>query len=74
MRSRQPFLDGARVLLARGYDPGTRYNMRHARSQVQAFVTTTVGYAAGLRAVDDGAGMRFRKFLPFEEPIAEAAE
>jgi hypothetical protein len=67
VRSRQPFLDGARVLLARGYDPATPYNMRHARSQVQAFVTTTIGHAAELRAADDGSGMRFRRFVPYEE-------
>jgi hypothetical protein len=32
--SRQPFLDGASALLARGYDPATPYNMRHANSDV----------------------------------------
>jgi hypothetical protein len=32
VRIRQPFLDGARALLARGYDPSTPYNMRHANS------------------------------------------
>jgi hypothetical protein len=68
------FVDGARVLLARGHDPETPYYMRHARSQVQAFVATTLGHAAGLRAVDDGSGMRFRKFIPFEGPIADVAE
>jgi hypothetical protein len=55
------------VLLARGYDPATPYNMRHARSQVQAFVTTTIGHAAELRAADDGSGMRFRRLVPYEE-------
>jgi hypothetical protein len=74
VRSRQPFLDGARVLLARGYDPATPYNMRHARSRDPSFVTTTIGRAAGLRAVDDGSGMRLRKFVPLEEPIPDAAE
>jgi len=32
--SRQPFLDGARVLLARGYDPATTHNVPHANSEV----------------------------------------
>jgi hypothetical protein len=77
--SRQPFLDGARVLLARGYDPGTPYNMRHANSETLSFVTTTIGHAAGLTTNDTGSGPRFRKFIPSDspdEPIedAEAAE
>ena len=75
--SRQPFLDGARALLERGYDPATPYNMRHANSEVLSFVTTTIGHAAGL-TVDDSR-TRIRKFAPFdpfdEEPsIEEAAE
>jgi hypothetical protein len=46
--SRQPFLDGAQALLARGYDPATPYNMRRANSDALSFVTTTIGHAAGL--------------------------
>jgi hypothetical protein len=69
--SRQPFLDGARVLLARGYDPSTPYNMRHANSSVLSFVTTTIGHAAGLSVNADRT--RFQKFTPFEG-IKEAAE
>jgi hypothetical protein len=68
---RQPFLDGARALLARGYDPAAPYNMRHAHSDVLSFVTTTVGHAAGLSVNADRT--RFQKFLPFEG-IKEAAE
>jgi len=77
VRSRQPFLDGARALLARGYDPATPYNMRHANSSTLSFVTTTVGRAAGLGVVDAAMGTRFRKFVPSEdtdEPIGQAAE
>jgi hypothetical protein len=76
VRSRQPFLDGARALLARGYDPSTPCNMRHANLVTLCFVATTIGHAAGLRVADMRA--QFRKFVPFEgsiaEPIAEAAE
>jgi hypothetical protein len=75
--SRQPFLDGARALLARGYDPATPYNMRHANSDVLSFVTTTIGHAAGLSVVDAAQGTRFRKFVPSDasdDPIEEAAE
>jgi hypothetical protein len=77
VRSRQPFLDGARVLLARGHDPATAYNMRHAHSPTLSFVTTTLGRAAGLSVVDAATGTRFRKFVASEdtdEPIGEAAE
>jgi hypothetical protein len=72
--SRQPFLNGARALLARGYDPVTPYNMRHANSGALSFVTTTVGHAAGLSVVDAAQGARFRKFAPSDEPLEEAAE
>jgi hypothetical protein len=70
--SRQPFLDGARALLHRGYDPATPYNMRHANSEVLSFVTTTIGHAAGSSVNADRT--RFQKFIPFEGPIKEAAE
>jgi hypothetical protein len=70
--SRQPFLDGARALLARGYDPATPYNMRHANSETLSFVTTTMGHAAGLSVNADRT--RFQKFMPFEGPIKDAAE
>ena len=52
VRSWQPFLDGARMSLARGHDPATPYNMRHANSAALSFVTTTLGRAAGLSVVD----------------------
>ena len=71
VRSRQPFLDGARVLLACGYDPATPYNMRHANSSTLSFVTTTLGRAAGSSVNADRT--RFQKFIPFEGPIKEAA-
>jgi hypothetical protein len=54
--SRQPFLDGDRALLARGYDPATLNYMRHANSEAQSFVTTTIGHAAGLSVVDAAQG------------------
>jgi len=72
VQSRQPFLDGARVLLERGHAPSIPYNMRRANSDVPSFVTTTIGHAAELRV--DEARTRFRKFVQFEEPISEAAE
>ena len=72
VRSRQPFLDGARALLACGYDPATPYNMRHANSAMLSFVTTTLGRAAGSSVNADRT--RFQKFVAFVGPIREAAE
>jgi hypothetical protein len=76
--SRQPFLDGARALLARGYDPATPYNMRRSNSETLSFVTTTIGHAAGL-SVHDSPRTRFAKFDPSpandeSDPAEEAAE
>jgi hypothetical protein len=70
--SRQPFLDGARALLARGYDPATPYNMRHANSDALSFVTTTIGHAAGL-SVSDARTPRIQKFEPFDWGAKEEA-
>jgi hypothetical protein len=52
--SRQPFLDGARRLLARGYDPQESYNMRWANSATLSFVTTTIGQAAAFSVAKMG--------------------
>jgi hypothetical protein len=71
--SRQPFLDGARALLTRGYDPATPYNMRHANSDALSFVTTTIGRAAEL-SVSEARSTRFQKFEPFEWTAREAVE
>jgi hypothetical protein len=58
--SRWPFLDGARQLLAWGYDPDTPLNMRHKGSNTLSFVTTTIGLAAAWSVEE--SRMRFRKF------------
>jgi hypothetical protein len=68
VESRQPFPDGARALLARGYDPDTPYIMKHAKTGTVSFATTTIGHAAGLTTVEDKRGLRFRKFVPGEDP------
>jgi hypothetical protein len=66
-------LTAPEALLARGNDPATPYNMRHASSDVLSFVTTTIGHAAGL-SVSDALRPRFQKFVPFKGLIEEAAE
>jgi hypothetical protein len=70
--SRQPLLDGARTLLARGYDPATPYNMRHANSETLSFVTTTIGHVAGL-SVSESRRARFQKFESFDWGAKEEA-
>jgi hypothetical protein len=74
--SRQPFLDGARALFARGYDPATPYNMRRASLDTLSFVTRTIWHAAELTVVD-AQGRRFENSPPLNgthEPIEEADE
>jgi hypothetical protein len=55
-RSRTPFCDGARALLAQGLaDPGDRLVMRHAGSETDAMVST-VGTAAKLTVAEGKDG------------------
>src|SRR5499427_8534951 len=41
--SRQPLVDGARELLARGYDPAALLTMRHQGSTCDSFVPAPIG-------------------------------
>jgi hypothetical protein len=66
-RSRQPLLDGARARLAEGVDPGTRLVMRHAGSEVDALLATSVGAAAKLTVQETDSGSRFRPWKAFPE-------
>ena len=50
--SRIPFFDGARGLLSRGYDPGTRLNLRHQGS-AHVSLRSTIGSAARLTVVEN---------------------
>jgi hypothetical protein len=54
-RSRQPFLDGARELLAAGYPATAIIAMKHAGSHVEA-LRSTVGAAARLTVETDEQG------------------
>jgi hypothetical protein len=54
-RSRQPFLDGARELLASGYPANAAIVMKHAGSHVEA-LRSTVGAAARLTVEIDEQG------------------
>jgi hypothetical protein len=66
--SRQPFLDGARELLKRGYDPATPYDMKRVNSETLSFVTTTIGDAAGLTVVASDSGSSGRSKVPCLRP------
>jgi hypothetical protein len=61
--SSQPFLDGARKLLARGHSPQTILVMRHAGSDDVA-LRGSLGAAAKL-TVDEHNGTVFAKWKPF---------
>jgi hypothetical protein len=61
--SKQPFLDGARVLISEGYAPDIILEMWHANATAFA-LRSTVGAAAKLTVQDDGAP-RFRRWKPF---------
>ena len=54
-RSRQPFLDGARELLAAGYPASTAIVMRHVGSDVEG-LRSTIGAAARLTVETDEQG------------------
>jgi hypothetical protein len=53
--TREPFLNGARALLAAGYHPDTIVTMRHAGSDVDA-LTARIGTAARFHVEESGHG------------------
>jgi hypothetical protein len=59
--SRQPFLDGARVLVAKGYDPNTSLVMKHMGSDIVA-LRAPLGMAAKLSVEEGPHGPRFVGF------------
>jgi hypothetical protein len=59
--SRQPFLDGARVLVLRGYDPGVLLVMKHLGSDLVA-LRAPLGKAAKLTVEEGPHGPRFVPF------------
>jgi hypothetical protein len=61
--SREPFLAGARVLLARGFDPAARYVMRRTADGPDALIST-LGKAAKLTVADSDGQARFVGWTP----------
>ena len=63
-RSRQPFLDGARELLASGYSADTVIIMKHVGSDVET-VRSTIGGAARLTvSEEENRPPRFKRWKP----------
>ena len=61
-KSRQPFLDAARILLAAGSDPSTILTMRHDGSTTDS-LKATIGAAAKLTVIERNRdGPRFEPF------------
>jgi hypothetical protein len=64
-RTRQPFLDGARALLALGFDPATAVVLKHIGSDTEC-LRGRIGTAAGLTVGEsDIAGIRLRRWKPY---------
>jgi hypothetical protein len=63
-RSRTPFLDAARALLAAGHDSDTAIEMWHAGAK-DCSLKSTIGAAAKLRVEESNFGLpRFRSWVP----------
>jgi hypothetical protein len=64
--SKQPLVDGARELLAAGFDPGMLLTMRHERSAYDSFRPLPIGRWAGW-AYEEGERTTLRQahWMPF---------
>jgi hypothetical protein len=63
--TRQPLLDGARALLAEGADPDRPLVMRHAGSEVDALIATSIAAAKLTVQEGDRGGPYLRPWRPF---------
>jgi hypothetical protein len=62
-RSRTPFLDAARKLLAQGYDPDTTLILRHAGSDTDC-LRARLGTVASLTVEETPYGPKVRRWKP----------
>lgn len=68
VRTRTPFLDGARALLARGHDPAARITLRIAGSRHDSFEPVPLETVARFRVTEDASGSaRFRAWSLYTE-------
>lgn len=64
--SRQPLLDGARVLLAPGVDPNAMLTMRHANRDYDSFEPQAIGEWAQWTVMEsDRRGLQRKRWQPF---------
>ena len=71
--SREPLFDGARELLARGYDPSTLMTTRHEGKTFDNFKPAPIGKLAQLMIVEaDIRGLQMRKWQPHPKADSSA--
>ena len=64
--TRQPLVDGARELLARGFDPSTPLTMRHEGKHYDSFQPLPIGKWAGWTYEESGTKpLRRVRWMPF---------
>jgi hypothetical protein len=63
--SRQPLLDGARILLTEGVDPETPLVTRHAGDDYDAMISTVGEAAKWTVREDEKVGPKFDRWRPF---------
>jgi hypothetical protein len=67
--SRQPLVDGARELLARGFDPATPLTMRMEGKAYDSFQPMPIGeWARGTYAESEERALRRVPWMPFPAP------
>jgi hypothetical protein len=70
--SRQPFLDGARELVRRGYDPTLLLTTRHEGKGYDNFIPRPIGELAGLTVSERDSGLRLERYRAFDGPAKQA--
>ena len=70
-RSRAPFFDAARTLLAAGFDPATRLTMMHAGSAIMS-LSATIAAAARFTVEESAHGPVLRNFRTAPSSAVEA--
>jgi hypothetical protein len=67
--SKQPLVDGARELLAAGFDPATLLTMRHDGSSHDSFAPLPISKWAKLTYEErDNGGLALARWMPFAAP------
>jgi hypothetical protein len=68
-KTRQPLVDGARALLAQGFDPSTPLTMRHEGKAYDSFHPMPIGHWAKWTYKErEKGGMAVERWMPFAVP------